>query len=110
MSGVQYLEANKSYRLPIFFHDSLIFPGETLPMILAQQLFLATKFNDDGLLFGLIFLNVRSDDNMYLYGVTCQIYEKSSSGTTNDSVSIKSRAYQRLYIKKSEYGDYSKMS
>lgn len=71
-------------------------------MILAQQLFSATEFDDDGLLFGLIFLNVRSDDNMYLYGVTCQIYEKSIAEASSSNVSIKSRAYQRLYIKKSE--------
>lgn len=97
VSGVQYLEANKSYRLPIFFHDSLIFPGETLPMILTQQVFLTTEFTDDGMLFGLVFHNIRNNTNLNLYGVTCQIYEKGSDG--RDSISIKSRAYQRFYIK-----------
>lgn len=99
--GVQWLEPNFEYRLPIFFHDSLIFPGETLPMILTQQMFLTTDFNEDGLLFGLVFHDVRNDINYNLYGVTCQIFEKSNGG--QESVSIKSRAYQRFFIKNDSY-------
>lgn len=97
VSGVQFLEPNKCYRLPIFFHDSIIFPGETLPMILTQQMFVSTEFSDDGLLFGLVFNGLRNDRNNDLYGVTCQIYEKGSDGINN--VSIKSKAYQRFRIK-----------
>lgn len=98
MSGVQWLEPKKEYKLPIFFHDSLIFPGETLPMILTQQMFLATQFTDDGLLFGLVFHDIRNNINLNLYGVTCQIYEKSANDA-GDSISIKSKAYQRFFIK-----------
>lgn len=97
VSGVQWLEPNKEYQLPIFFHDSLIFPGETLPMILTQQMFLSTEFSEEGLLFGLVFHGVRNNVNLNLYGVTCQIFEKSNDG--GDSISIKSRAYQRFSIK-----------
>lgn len=99
---MQYLEPYKSFRLPIFYHDSIIYPGETYPMILTQQRFLTYEFNDDGLMFALIFKNFISDDSKYVYGVTCQIYEKSNAGASDNNVSIKSRAYQRLYAKKSE--------
>lgn len=102
VSGVQYLEPDKTYRLPIFFHDSLIFPGETLPMILTQQMFLATEFTDDGLLFGLVFHDIRNNIDLNLYGVTCQIYEKGSDG--GDNISIKSKAFQRFCIKNDKYG------
>lgn len=101
VSGVQFLEPNKCYRLPIFFHDSIIFPGETLPMILTQQMFVSTEFSDDGLLFGLVFNGLRNERNNDLYGVTCQIYEKGSDGINN--VSIKSKAYQRFRINNDKY-------
>lgn len=105
MAGVQYLEPNRNYNLPIIFHSSLVFPGETVPMILSQNMFLSammTEFNEEGLLFGLICRELRNNSNLNLYGVTCQIYEKSSDD--GDNVSIKSRAYQRFYIKNNEYG------
>lgn len=98
VSGVQYLEPNKSYRLPIFPHDSIIFPGETMPMILPEQTFTSTDLNDDGLLFGLFFLGLRNGKNNDLYGVTCQVYEKGRD-ERRDIVSIKSRAHQRFRIK-----------
>lgn len=101
VSGVQYLEPNKIYRLPIFFHDAIIFPGETLPMILTQQMFMATQFSDDGLLFGLVFHGLRNNLNNDLYGVTCQIYAKGNDGREN--ISIKSKAYQRFCIKNDKY-------
>lgn len=105
MAGVQYLEPNRNYNLPIIFHSSLVFPGETVPMILSQNMFLSammTEFNEEGLLFGLICRELRNNSNLNLYGVTCQIYEKSSDD--GDNVSIKSRAYQRFFIKNNEYG------
>lgn len=101
VSGIQYLEPNKVYRLPIFFHDAIIFPGETLPMILTQQMFLSTQFSDDGLLFGLVFHGLLNNLNSDLYGVTCQIYAKGNDGREN--ISIKSKAYQRFCIKNDKY-------
>lgn len=97
VSGVRYLEPNRNYTLPIITHSSLVFPGETLPMILSQHMFLSADFNDDGLLFGLVFRELRNNQNLHQFGVTCQIYEKGTD--ERDNVSIKSRAYQRFFIK-----------
>lgn len=100
VSGVQYLEPNRNYDLPIIIHNSLVFPGETLPMILSQHMFQTTDFNDDGLVFGLVFRELLDRANLRFFGVTCQIYEKSNDDSEN--ISIKSRAYQRFYIKNNE--------
>lgn len=100
VSGVQYLEPDRSYTLPIIVHNSLVFPGETLPMILSQHMFMSDELNDDGLLFGLVFRDLRNNKNLNLYGVTCQIYEKGTD--ERDNVSIKSKAYQRFFIKNNE--------
>lgn len=66
-------------------------------MILSQHMFLSADFNDDGLIFGLVFRELLNSHNSKLFGVTCQIYEKSNDDS--DNISIKSRAYQRFYIK-----------
>lgn len=97
VSGRSYLEPNRNYNMPIIIHTSLVFPGETLPMILSQHMFLSADFNDDGLIFGLVFRELLNSHNSKLFGVTCQIYEKSNDDS--DNISIKSRAYQRFYIK-----------
>lgn len=97
VSGHSYLEPNRNYNMPIIIHTSLVFPGETLPMILSQHMFLSADFNDDGLIFGLVFRELLNSHNSKLFGVTCQIYEKSNDDS--DNISIKSRAYQRFYIK-----------
>lgn len=97
VSGVQYLEPNRNYCLPIIIHNFLVFPGETLPMILSSHMFVSADFNSDGFLFGLVFRELLNTYNSKLFGVTCQIYEKSSDDS--DNISIKSRAYQRFYIK-----------
>lgn len=68
-------------------------------MILSPYMFMEDGFNDDGLLFGLVFRELRSGHNLNLFGVTCQIYEK---GTDQDNVSIKSKAHQRFFIKNNE--------
>lgn len=97
VSGHSYLEPNRNYNMPIIIHNSLVYPGETLPMILSQHMFLSADFNDDGLIFGLVFRELLSSHNSKLFGVTCQIYEKSNDDS--DNISIKSRAYQRFYLK-----------
>lgn len=97
VSGIEFLEPNRSYNMPIIIHNFLVFPGETLPMILSQHMFLSADFNEEGLLFGLVFRELLNSHNSKLFGVTCQIYEKSND--ESDNISIKSRAYQRFYIK-----------
>lgn len=99
--GVKYLEPYKSYDLPLIYHAALVFPGETLPMILPQNLLPTTDANGDGLLFGLISREVKNSAKNHLYGVTCQVYEKGNDN--RDNVTLKSRAYQRFYIPKKEY-------
>lgn len=101
VSGVEYLEPNKSYTIPIIVHNSLVFPGETLPMILSPNMFLPADNNDDGALFGLVFRELRNTHNFNLYGVTCLIYEKGHDD--RDNLNLKSRAYQRFVIKNTEY-------
>lgn len=100
VSGVQYLEPNQHYEIPIIIHNSLVFPGETLPMILSRHLFQGTNFNDDGLVFGVVFRELIDRANARFFGVTCQVYEKSNDDT--ESITIKSRAYQRFYIRNEE--------
>lgn len=102
VSGVEYLEPNKTYTIPILAHNSLVFPGETLPMILSPNImFLPADNNDDGALFGLVFRELRNNHNFNLYGVTCLIYEKGTDEREN--LNIKSRAYQRFFIENNEY-------
>lgn len=97
VSGHSYLEPNRKYNMPIIVHNSLVFPGETLPMILSQHMFLSADFNDDGLIFGLVFRELVDTLSSKSFGVTCQIYEKSNDDS--DNISLKSRAYQRFYAK-----------
>lgn len=69
-------------------------------MILSPNMFMPADNNDDGILFGLVFRELR-EHNFDLYGVTCLIYEKSTD--QSESLTIKSRAYQRFFIKNNEY-------
>lgn len=94
------MEPNKSYTIPIIVHNFLVFPGETVPMILSPNM-LPSDNNDDGALFGLVFRELRNNHNFNWYGVTCLIYEKRADEIGN--LSIKTRAYQRFVIKNNEY-------
>ena len=101
---MQYLELEpyKTIRLPILCYYDVVYPGQTCPLVLSQQLFVACEFNDDRLLFALLFEKCVSDDGKYMYGVICKIEEKSDVTATVNEVCIKSRAYQRVYAKMSE--------
>lgn len=99
VSGVDCLEPGHLYKLPIFCHPTLIFPGEQVPMVIPATMF-SSEFSDnnqdDGCLFGLIFRSIYKEKSLKLYGVTCQIYEK---GTHNKrELFIKSRACQRFVV------------
>lgn len=97
VSGNSYLEPNRNYEMPIMTHTSLVYPGEILPMILSQHVFLSADFNDDGLIFGLICRELQDSHSSKVFGVTCQIFERSNDNS--DDITIKSRAYQRFYVK-----------
>lgn len=95
VSGVNYLEVGKLYHMLLFTHKYLLFPGETLPMIIPDYIF-DSNLNpeEDGLQFGLVFPSTLNDNKMY--GVSCQIYEKGSDESGN--VVLKSRAHQRFVV------------
>jgi cereblon len=54
VSGINYFEVGNVYKIPISGHDSIIFPGETLPMIMAESIFDPSSTPADGLTFGLV--------------------------------------------------------
>ncbi|KAG4079563.1 hypothetical protein HA402_012333 [Bradysia odoriphaga] len=100
VSAIECLKPGKYYhRMPIFAHHSLVFPGEQIPMILSQTVFMTTNFltdSNNGCLFGLMFLRLKGVPKYRTYGVTCQIYEKGSDDYGN--VVFKSKACQRFVI------------
>lgn len=101
VSGVDFLEPGKYYRLPVFWHHAIVFPGEQIPMIISEHMFEASEFmgdHEDGCLFGLVFKNTRFTNDVL--GVTCQVYEKGHTGEGN--VIIKARSYQRFIVDESE--------
>lgn len=100
VSGVNYLEAGQQHNLLLFMHQEILFPGEILPFMISSLVIDGglRPHGNDGLLFGICFPFINDKRNpTYLYGVTCQIYEKGSDNRGNTL--IKSRALQRFLIK-----------
>uniref|UniRef100_A0A182JW43 Protein cereblon n=1 Tax=Anopheles christyi TaxID=43041 RepID=A0A182JW43_9DIPT len=96
VEGVDYLEPGKTYRLPIYSHHSIVYPGEIVPLMLNDSTLYSGRSNDssDGLKFGLVFQNQYRDSGR-VYGVTCQVYERGAEGL---SALMKTVAQQRFYI------------
>nr|XP_040224089.2 protein cereblon [Anopheles coluzzii] len=96
VEGVDYLEPGKTYRLPIYSHHSIVYPGEIVPLMLNDSTLYSGRSNDssDGLKFGLVFQNQYRDGGR-VYGVTCQVYERGAEGL---SALMKTVAQQRFYI------------
>ena len=97
VSGIDYFEPGNIYRIPTCTHHSLLFPGETLPMILPSSMFEESNDSNDGLTFGLIFPKIFNTTKPDLNGVTCQIFERGNVDS-NGHVTIKARAHQRFKI------------
>lgn len=99
VSGVDCLEPGQLYKLPIFYHNTLIFPGEQVPLVIPAT-FISSEVSEnnpeDGCLFGLIFPSMYSKTAPKIYGVTCQMYEKGSHNERE--LIIKSRACQRFVV------------
>lgn len=79
--GLVCFEVNNIYKIPIYAHHSLLFPGEVVPMIIAESFFDESIFGNDendGLSFGLVFWSQSHNarEKNIVYGVTCQVYEK----------------------------------
>lgn len=98
VTGVNYLEPEKTYRLPIKCHLSLVYPGETVPMIIDDSMY-ECILNDsvNGMSFGLIFPSMWEFTKPNFYGVTCQIYEQGPRDARGNR-RIKTRVYQRFVI------------
>uniref|UniRef100_A0A182PJ24 Protein cereblon n=1 Tax=Anopheles epiroticus TaxID=199890 RepID=A0A182PJ24_9DIPT len=96
VEGVDYLEPGKTYRLPIYSHHSIVYPGEIVPLMLNDSTLYSGRSDDssDGLKFGLVFQNQYRDSER-VYGVTCQVYERGAEGL---SALMKTVAQQRFYI------------
>uniref|UniRef100_A0A1Q3FA94 Protein cereblon n=1 Tax=Culex tarsalis TaxID=7177 RepID=A0A1Q3FA94_CULTA len=92
VEGVDYLEPGKIYRLPVCSHNSIVFPGEVVPMIINVA---TLNCNDpsDGVKFGLVFRNVNVE---YIYGVTCQVFERGELNASSGSIVLKTIAQQRF--------------
>lgn len=99
--GLDYFECGKTYRIPIFEHHSFVFPGETLPMIWADSQFDRNEYSNDGLTFGIVFLDPQFKQKI---GVTCQVYERGVDAHGN--ITLKCRAHQRFILQKQPNGTY----
>ncbi|KFB42716.1 AGAP005299-PA-like protein [Anopheles sinensis] len=96
VEGVDYLEPGKTYRLPIYSHHSIVFPGEIVPLMLnASYLYnVGVDGSSDGLKFGLVFQDQYTSSEG-IYGVTCQVYERGNEG---ESALLKTVAQQRFIV------------
>uniref|UniRef100_A0A336K518 CSON000081 protein n=1 Tax=Culicoides sonorensis TaxID=179676 RepID=A0A336K518_CULSO len=99
--GLDYFECGKTYRIPIFEHHSFVFPGETLPMIWADSQFERNEYSNDGLTFGIVFLDPQFKQKI---GVTCQVYERGVDAHGN--ITLKCRAHQRFILLKQPNDTY----
>lgn len=97
VTGVNFLEVGKTYRIPIRSHHSLVYPGETVPMIIDDPMFESLLNDTDGMSFGLIFPSIWASTQPNIYGVTCQIYEKGARNSVGN-IKIKTRVYQRFIV------------
>lgn len=98
VAGINYLEAGRKYRMPIKCHTSLVYPGETVPMIIDDSMH-ECLLNDGttGMSFGLVFHGIWEHTKPNCYGVTCQIFEKGVADS-NGNIRIKTKIYQRFVI------------
>lgn len=96
--GSNFFEAGKVYEIPITPHHSLLFPGEILPMIMvAESIFARTPESNEGLTFGLIFVDEVEDNKVH--GVTCQVFEKGLDNQGHITVKVSERCDRSNYIK-----------
>ncbi|XP_058119897.1 protein cereblon isoform X2 [Anopheles coustani] len=96
VEGVDYLEPGKTYRLPIYSHHSIVFPGEIVPLMLnaSHMHNIGVYGSSDGLKFGLVFQDQYTSSEG-IYGVTCQVYERGNEG---ESALLKTVAQQRFIV------------
>lgn len=88
------MEPGKIYRLPVYNHNSIVFPGEIVPLIMNAAT-LNCDDPSDGVKFGLVFRTLFP--NNFTYGVTCQVFERGERDI-NGSIILKTVAQQRFHI------------
>uniref|UniRef100_A0A1B0CDH0 Uncharacterized protein n=1 Tax=Lutzomyia longipalpis TaxID=7200 RepID=A0A1B0CDH0_LUTLO len=95
VSGMEYYEPGKRYKIHVCYHHSIIFPGQKLPMILSSnQAFLLIAQSDEHSV-GLVFPPIGGVQ----YGVTCQVYEKNvKSPAWRTDLRAILRAHQRFRV------------
>lgn len=99
--GSNVYESGKVYEIPVCGHHSILFPGETIPMIMiAESIFSRTPEANEGLTFGLVFTDEIKNDKAY--GVTCQVFEKGVDDRGH--ITVKSKAHQRFVVVRTEDG------
>lgn len=96
-------EADHVYYLQFFSHPTIIYPGEIFPMILQEETFAQLRDTSDGMFFGLVYSKrmVRFGKNPRMFGVTCQVYERSVLQGGN--VGLKCLTHHRFEMIKIEY-------
>ncbi|GAB0100490.1 Protein cereblon [Sergentomyia squamirostris] len=93
VSGIDYYEPGKKYQIHVSPHHSIIFPGQTLPVILSQSQAFHLNNQTEGRSIGLVFPPFGSEQ----YGVTCQMYETNVRNPRLD-LRAKLRAHQRFRV------------
>lgn len=75
----------------------LVYPGEIIPIILPRHMSTFVDENEEeGTLFGIVFIDGNETKADSLLGVTCQIYERGIND--DDNFVIKARACQRFIM------------
>ncbi|XP_059611561.1 protein cereblon [Phlebotomus argentipes] len=95
VSGVEYYEPGSRYKIHICPHHTIIFPGQTLPVILStsQAFHLTAQSGEHSV--GLVFPPINNEQ----YGVTCQMYEKNVRNPLwKSDLRAKLRAHQRFRV------------
>lgn len=102
-SDGKYLEAGKWYTIPTFQSNSLVLPGEQVPMVVNKHIFnrIEADFIKTGRsVVGLLCPKICQYTLPYDYGVTCEIFEKGERNSIN--LTIKLRACQRFKTHRNE--------
>lgn len=89
--GMRYYDSKSIIRLYHTFHNSIVYPGEIIPMIFSADAAAAEEFGSSPI--GLVFAE---RTNLRGYGVTCQVVEKRLS--QDHKIRSKIRVLQRFKV------------
>lgn len=89
--GMKYYDAKSVIRIYHTFHNSVVYPGEIIPMIFSADAASAEEFGTNTI--GLVFAERTT---LKGYGVTCQVVEKRVS--SDQKIRSKIRVLQRFKV------------